>query len=506
MVLASRGLTLTMGSESIMHERYRLWVAERDWKPRTCVWEITLACNLRCKHCGSRAGAPRRGELSTSECLGVVSQLEAAGCELVTLSGGEPTLREDWDRIAQAIAARGMRINMVSNGAYGSDADAGEVVRRARAAGMANVGISIDGPEQAHDELRGRGSFRRALSSVELFARGGVDVAVMTTVSRHNLPLLARVRQLAIDAGASMWRLQLAKPMGSMDDHRDLVLRPRQMLELVPLLACLKKKQGIELQVGDSIGHYGPHDGVLRGRGWRRRRESWQGCQAGMNAIGIEADGGVKGCLSLQAGADRGGGPDPFVEGNLRSSSLDQIWHRPGVFAFNREFCVDALTGACRSCGHGEICRGGPHCLSTAVNGLLTENPYCFHALSVAADRRRSSGRAAAAAAAALFLAVGPLSSCGSRSVAPDDTAVSEASPLAGDVGAKADLAPPPWDLGAPAALDCTAIKCSPSPCWTCEYGVEPPLPPKDVWKACCCQNVCCECDYGLPPPAGCCP
>jgi MoaA/NifB/PqqE/SkfB family radical SAM enzyme len=175
------------------HEPYRRHVTEQDWKPRTCVWELTLACNLRCKHCGSRAGAPREGELSTSECLDVVSQLAAAGCELVTLSGGEPTLREDWDRIAGAIAARGMRINMVSNGNYRSDAAAGEVVRRASASGMANVGISIDGPEQVHDELRGSGAFKKALSTVELFA-SGVDVAVMTTVNQENLPLLAQVR------------------------------------------------------------------------------------------------------------------------------------------------------------------------------------------------------------------------------------------------------------------------------------------------------------------------
>jgi radical SAM protein with 4Fe4S-binding SPASM domain len=493
-----------MESGTSARELYRRRVAEQDWKPRTCVWEITLACNLRCKYCGSRAGAPRRDELSTTECLEVVSQLGEAGCELVTLSGGEPTLRADWDRIAGAVAARGMRVNMVTNGNYRSHALAGDVVRRAQASGMANVGISIDGPEQIHDALRGRGTFKKARSTVELFAAFGVDVAVMTTVNRENLPFLAEVRQLAIDAGATMWRLQLAKPMGSMDDHRSLVLRPRQMLELVPLLARLKKKRGIELQVGDSIGHYGPHDRVLRGRGWRRRRECWQGCQAGMNAVGIEADGGVKGCLSLQA---KWGARDPFVEGNLRTETLDQIWHRPGVFAYNREFAVEGLTGPCKSCSYGEICRGGPHCLSSAVNGLLTENPYCYHALTAGADRRQGRSAASAAAAVALFLAAGPLSSCGSRSVTTGDTGASEASTApAGDAARKKD---PTSDLGAqpaPDVLDCSAINCKVSPCWTCEYGVNPPTPPEEVWKACCCQNVCCECDYGLPPPAGCCP
>ena len=35
--------------------------------PVSIVWEITLACDLACQHCGSRAGRRRRDELSTAE-------------------------------------------------------------------------------------------------------------------------------------------------------------------------------------------------------------------------------------------------------------------------------------------------------------------------------------------------------------------------------------------------------------------------------------------------------
>ena len=67
---------------------------------RYCVWEITLACDLGCKHCGSRAGKAREDELSTEECLDVVRQLAEMGMLEVTLIGGEAYLREDWDIIA----------------------------------------------------------------------------------------------------------------------------------------------------------------------------------------------------------------------------------------------------------------------------------------------------------------------------------------------------------------------------------------------------------------------
>lgn len=47
----------------------------RGHVPVHVVWEITLACNLKCLHCGSRAGLRRPDELTTAECLEVVDAL-----------------------------------------------------------------------------------------------------------------------------------------------------------------------------------------------------------------------------------------------------------------------------------------------------------------------------------------------------------------------------------------------------------------------------------------------
>jgi len=64
--------------------------------PRACVWELTLACNLRCKHCGSIAGSKRPDELSLDECMRVAGELVELGCRRITLSGGEPTMYPGW--------------------------------------------------------------------------------------------------------------------------------------------------------------------------------------------------------------------------------------------------------------------------------------------------------------------------------------------------------------------------------------------------------------------------
>ena len=516
-------------------------VEDMGWKPRNCVWELTLACNLRCLHCGTRAGKKRRDELRTAECLSVVSQLADLGCELITLSGGEPTLRKDWDVIAGAISRRGMYVNMVSNGFYRSDEAAREVARRALDAGLCNIGVSIDGPEELHDAVRGEGAWRRSMSAIGHFVEAGVPVAALTTVNRLNLPRIAQMRQMILDSGAAQWRFQLAKPMGAMDEQRALVLEPRQLLELIPLLARLKKAGGVSVHVGDSIGYYGPYDHTLRGHGWRGRKECWKGCQAGMQGVGIEADGAVKACLSLQA---KWGEGDPFVEGHLREETLDEIWHRPGIFAFNRDFRVESLTGPCRGCRYDTLCRGGARCVSSAFAGTLTEDSHCYHGVALRETKRRGAriGQPAVAAAAlALSLgaagcyrshARGPEAELDAAAIDRDAALPPITSPLP-DGSTPADGALGPADSATDAPRDAAAevgpVECAEVACDS-DYGVVPP----GRWEECCepsvhpdygdppvlgsdggdpadagaidpCAAACCECDYGEPPPPECC-
>ena len=79
------------------------YVSEADVRghvPVHVVWEVTLACNLKCHHCGSRAGKARPDELSPDEALEVVAALAALGTREITLIGGEAFMRRDWLRIS----------------------------------------------------------------------------------------------------------------------------------------------------------------------------------------------------------------------------------------------------------------------------------------------------------------------------------------------------------------------------------------------------------------------
>ncbi len=121
------------------------------------VWEITLACNLECKHCGSSAGTARKNELTTNECFKLCEDLAEIGCKEVSLMGGEPFVRDDWSEIAWCIKDLGMDLAFVTNGIL-----VPKVIEKLTYLEPIVVGVSLDGIKKTHDYIRREGSFDAA--------------------------------------------------------------------------------------------------------------------------------------------------------------------------------------------------------------------------------------------------------------------------------------------------------------------------------------------------------
>src|SRR5215213_6320931 len=135
----------------------------QKYVPVHVVWEITLACDLKCLHCGSRAGHKRPSELNTAECLEVVEALARLGTREVSLIGGEAYLRKDWIEIIRAIRSHGMYCAVQTGGRNLTP----DRLEPAIAAGLNGVGVSLDGLAPLHDKVRNvPGSFERALDTL----------------------------------------------------------------------------------------------------------------------------------------------------------------------------------------------------------------------------------------------------------------------------------------------------------------------------------------------------
>lgn len=341
---------------------------DREDRPIYVVWELTLKCDLACRHCGSRAGSERPDELELAEALDLVRQLAALGAREVTLIGGEAYLYEGWTELIAEIRRNGMQSSLVTGGR-------GWTLERAHAAkgaGLQTVSISIDGDEPTHDRLRGvRGAYKSALEALRNSRAAGLPVSVNTQVNRLSMPHLWHVHGVVLATGAHGWQIQLTVPAGRAADEPEVILQPYDLLSLFPVLTELKQdcdSRRIKCLLGNNVGYFGPTDHVLRS--YTRSGHS-NSCQAGRLTLGIEANGDIKGCPSLPT--------QNWVGGNIRKHLLSEIWERSSALRFNRDRSVADLWGFCGSCYYADECRGGCSWMSSSLFGRTGNNPYCHH-------------------------------------------------------------------------------------------------------------------------------
>lgn len=341
---------------------------DRQWRPIYAVWEITLRCDLACRHCGSRAGRTRPDELDTKEALDLVHQMADLGVKEVTVIGGEAYLRDDWVEIVREIRKLGMQCGMTTGG-RGIDP---ERARQAKDAGLQSVSVSVDGLEETHDRLRGvKGSHRAAFEALRNLKQVGIPVSVNTQIGAASLAEIPEVFERVAAEGIHSWQVQLTVAMGRAADEPGLLLEPHQVLEVMPMLARIArraKELGIRIWTGNNIGYFGPYETLLRGGMPRGHMSS---CGAGRSTLGVEANGDIKGCPSLPT-AD-------YVGGNIREHTLREVWEQSAPLRFTRDRTVDDLWGFCRDCYYADTCRSGCSWTSHVLFGKPGNNPYCHH-------------------------------------------------------------------------------------------------------------------------------
>jgi radical SAM protein with 4Fe4S-binding SPASM domain len=347
--------------------------------PLYVVWEITMKCDQPCGHCGTRAGPARDDELDTDEMREVARALARLGSREVTLIGGEAYLRKDCAELISFMADMGIRVTMQTGGR----AFTPERAKTFKDAGLAALGVSIDGPAKAHDRLRGNlGSYTAAMRALDNARDVGLVISANTQINKLNCDLLVDFSRELRRRGVQSWQVQLTGPLGRAADQPEWIIDPWQIVPIIQTLAGIQReavdefvangKRGICFNVftNNNIGYFGPHEIALRSRPFGRETH-WTGCAAGIYILGIESNGTIKACPTLPT--------ESYAAGNVRNMSLDDIWERSERLRFSRDRTSEELWGFCKTCYFADVCRGGCSWMAHTTLGKRGNNPFCYH-------------------------------------------------------------------------------------------------------------------------------
>ena len=141
--------------------------------PLSLTYEVTWLCNLSCGYCDRHT--PMRHELTQEEIFSALDEFRRLGMLHTHLDGGDPLTHRHIDEIVDWLTQRGVTVSLNSNGIL--------VPKKLHTIRKLSVlKISLDGPPDSHDAMRGTGSFEKALAGATAARDAGVKVEFTCTV------------------------------------------------------------------------------------------------------------------------------------------------------------------------------------------------------------------------------------------------------------------------------------------------------------------------------------
>lgn len=293
---------------------------------------LTNACDLACAHC--YRDAARVDALSLDQVLGICECLPVRSMNLGT---GENGLHPAYAEIVRAVAERGVKLSLTSNG-YTIERSSDETLRAFR-----EVEVSIDFPTEAEqDTFRGAGNWRRVMAAMARAQGLGLTVTVLSVMMKTNYRRLPEIAQVAFAAGAN-YRINVYQPVRTdaftltyeefWDGFRRLLGATRLMSTTEPILNAM---------LGAPF-------------------ENGSGC--GRRTVRVTPRGDIIPCVYWEAADLR--------LADLARAGADAVLVSP---QFER---VRHVPDACRGCPFVDRCHGGCAGRRELAGGVERPDPYC---------------------------------------------------------------------------------------------------------------------------------
>ena len=331
---------------------------------------LTERCNLQCRHCYQTGRSVN--EMSFPEIREVVAEISdtlgewesAYGIQYsrsFNVTGGEPLLRRDILEVIKEIKGRGFGLYLLTNGILVNEKKAGSLADL----GVDGVQVSVEGPEEIHDSIRGKGTFSVSMRGVQYLLDAGLRVTLNVTLSSVNAHYFMDIIDLAMKKGVHRVGFSRLVPSGKGESMLSEMLSREAVRQLYKEIFSMDTGN-LKIVTGDPVASQSivSDDGIDMGE------VPLGGCAAAVSGITILPDGTLVPCRRLD-----------IPVGNIRTDSFREIWATSKVLEDIRS--RQKYEGKCKTCrrwAHCRGCRAIAYAFSKAqgTNDYLADDPQCF--------------------------------------------------------------------------------------------------------------------------------
>jgi len=324
---------------------------------------VTMACNLKCKHCYSIAGKKLNNELSLGEIKKVVNELKQLGAIRIFFTGGEPFIRPDILEILDYTDRNNFAIYISTNGTLINQ----KIINSLKCLKhLKTFQISLDGVDKTHDSIRGiPGTFDKVINTIKLVKKElkNTKIAIISTLMKDNLDEIEKLFKLAIKFKIDIFGLVTLYPVKRSAETEDVTTSQKYKL-FQQLSNIYKSYKSIKTKIGILVP-----PAIIP----EPLKEIEFGCGyvcSFPSLLGINSNGDVAPCDGLLSYKE-------FILGNVRRDSLGKIYNHL-LMRELRAIKSQDIKGVCRKCKYLSFCMGG--CRARAFleyRDWKAPNPLC---------------------------------------------------------------------------------------------------------------------------------
>ncbi len=283
---------------------------------------ITEKCNLNCRHC--YLGEKRNRDLELEVIQKILKEFGEYGFKLL-ITGGEPLLHENFWEILAFAKKFPIRVELLTNGTLVTKDIAERLSKYVHC-----VQISLDGMEEGHEILRGKGTFHDTLKGIKN-AKRYLNVTIATMIHSVNTLEFDRMNKLMKELMIDEWILDIPSECGNLSKNKKL------SVDFLNAAKIFKK--------------YGYTSGIHTGE---------EDYSCGANLCSINVDGETTKCGF-------------FVDsvGNIREGNLEDFWK-----IIVQKYLPKLTELDCRNCKVLKTCRGGCRYRAWKNRGFYGKDPF----------------------------------------------------------------------------------------------------------------------------------
>ncbi|MCZ7683069.1 MAG: radical SAM protein [Sandaracinaceae bacterium] len=294
--------------------------------------ELTVYCNLKCVMCS--VWELREHGVPFERAIELLDQARSLGARTFTPCGAESFMRKDFLDIVEHAERIGFtRQDIVTNGTM---ITAAHLDRLERCPSVA-LHVSIDGPRDLHDELRGEGNYDKSVETVRECVRRGITVGLSGVILKESLDRLEHLVSLAAELGIpevsfQPFQTEISGPEKDIPRFSLLRTPKARIIEALERLAAHADRLGVKIFTESLFGVI--PDYLASGK----RPIPPGGCYLPSKFLLVDFRGDVYPCFFMRTDADR--------MGNVSTDDLTELWHS----AHHEQLQTLALTERCPGC------------------------------------------------------------------------------------------------------------------------------------------------------------